>query len=145
MVYSQSFRTSKLNPNNRGMWTTRFIVILVLVSLKSCSTRNDTISMKDRQAEFPGGYEALQEFIHDYLDWKEPKDTIDDNLLVFLDIKANGEIGDIKLRYPLCPSCDSAVFRLVRRMPKWVPAQKDGENIESTSMISVAFRSSWIK
>ena len=76
------------------------------------------------QATFPGGGEALRQYLTDKL--REPKVLKQQNLVGTVQIRyvvqADGRIGATEVVRSLCRSCDDEALRLVRDMPRWAPA-----------------------
>lgn len=85
----------------------------------------------DVMAQFPGGLEARKEFIKQHLSYKRSDLKSDvEKVKVTLQIKKDGsffvtkiDTGNEKIR--------EAVDRFLRLMPKWTPAKKDGNNIDT--------------
>jgi hypothetical protein len=117
----------------------------ILLSSLSCGKSVDKEVITEREAEFLGGFNAEQKYIRENLHWQEPKDTIESNHFASFTVKASGEITDIEIRHPLCESCDEALFQLVKGMPKWTPALKNGKPVDSKQNIIVMFQSSYLK
>ncbi|MEZ5047139.1 MAG: energy transducer TonB [Chitinophagaceae bacterium] len=84
-------------------------------------------------AEFPGGKLALDEFLHTKM--KFPIELVDERFIggVSLQymIKADGTIKMVSIRTSMHPLFDLEAWELFERMPKWIPAKKDGKPIDS--------------
>jgi len=101
-------------------------------------------AIADRFAEFPGGRHKLDRYIKDHWKWIEPADTIDGFVFVSFRVRKDGTITDIEIAKGGCESCNTEAIRLVRLMPKWIPAQKNGVTIDQTYTLPILFESSAI-
>src|SRR5688572_25652579 len=45
-------------------------------------------------------------------------------------VKASGEIANVKVTHKLTEACDEELIRVVKLMPKWLPAEKDGKAVD---------------
>lgn len=80
----------------------------------------------EQMPSFPGGDEALRNFIHKNL--KYPESALEAKLsgvvYVTFVVNAEGDIKNPKILRGLSPDCDAAVLDLVRKMPKWNPGKQ---------------------
>ena len=96
----------------------------------------DTPEFKAEDAEFPGGLDALLEFI--YKNFKMPED-VEKNIsskeevqtIVSFNVEKDGSISNIKIDESYSPTVDAEVIRVMNMMPKWVPAKYKGKNTTS--------------
>lgn len=54
-------------------------------------------------------------------------------------IGADGSVGDVKIIRSVSPSCDRAVVRMIKDMPAWVPAIRNGQAVAQEVDIAVRF------
>ncbi len=89
-------------------------------------------------ASFPGGYEKLSEFINDELKWDEidkwaeiNKIQVNTTLQVMFVVDKNGSLSRIGVQSisAPCPPCEAAALDVVRHMPNWEPARKNGKPV----------------
>lgn len=94
------------------------------------------------QPEFPGGKTAMQSFINETM--KYPADAVEKGIIgqVFVKfvIEKDGSITNAKISRGVHPSLDKEAIRIVESMPNWIPARKDGENVDVDYEIPVKFR-----
>lgn len=90
----------------------------------------------DEQAEFPGGMNALMEFINK--NFKIPEDVEkngsskeDAQTVVSFNVEKDGSITNIKIDESYSLSVDAEVIRVMNLMPKWIPAKYRGKNTTS--------------
>ena len=92
-------------------------------------------------ASFPGGAEAEKEYIARNMKYPQmAKDNgIEGVVQVLFTVKADGSIGNIKIKRMVDPDLEGEAIRLVKQMPAWTPANDNGTPVESTAEMSVAF------
>lgn len=96
-----------------------------------------------RQAQFPGGEAALEQYIAQNL--ATPAEVrqrdLQGRVVVRTVIKADGRLGATEVQSSLCPSCDDEALRLVRAMPRWQPALGyDDQPVAVYQMLNIWFR-----
>ena len=84
------------------------------------------------EPSYPGGEAALQAYIMDNLQY--PASAKDNGIegvvgVVFV-VKADGTIGNIKIKRMVDPDLESEAIRLVKGMPKWTPADSGDAQAE---------------
>jgi periplasmic protein TonB len=95
-----------------------------------------------RQPEFPGGKEAWSRFLTRYLRMPEElaageKKTV---LIRFL-VSEDGSITQFTVVQSGGEAFDNEVIRVLKKMPKWIPAIQNGRNIAVTFSQPVTFQS----
>ncbi|MCM1291342.1 MAG: TonB family protein [Prevotella sp.] len=91
--------------------------------------------------QYPGGETALQKFITENLQYPSmPKEMgIEGTVDVIFTVKADGSIGNIKIAHMIDPDLEQEAIRIVKSMPAWEPAVKDGQPIDSTATVAISF------
>ena len=96
----------------------------------------------EKMASFPGGNAKLMEFLRKELVY--PQIAIDNNVQgrVFVQIVVNrdGSIQDVKVTRGVDPILDEEAIRVVKKMPKWVPAEQRGKTVRSRFTLPVMFK-----
>lgn len=99
-------------------------------------------SAQDTAPSFPGGVAALNDFIAKNLVY--PAAAIDNGaegtVVVTFTVKADGSLDGFKIKRMVNPDLESEALRIAKKMPKWIPAQKDGSAVDSPASIPVKFR-----
>ncbi|MDE6338314.1 MAG: energy transducer TonB [Muribaculaceae bacterium] len=95
----------------------------------------------DTKASFPDGTEAQDEFIANTLVYpQQAKDNgIEGVVTLIITVKADGTIGNIKVKRMVDPDLEAEAMRVVKKMPAWTPATQDGVAVESTAEIPFSF------
>jgi hypothetical protein len=98
------------------------------------SGRSKSLSSPQLQKNIENADTADEEDAEPAIGWYEYNNYINDNLVfpneakqknihgvveVFVKLKNNGDISEIKVNKPLCPECDAEAIRLVKEGPKW--------------------------
>ena len=94
------------------------------------------------KAEFAGGEKALTEYIVKNLKYPEMarENGVEGVVTVIFTVKADGSIGNIKIKRMVDPDLEQESVRLVKTMPKWTPSTDDAGNpTDSTAEISIPF------
>jgi protein TonB len=79
--------------------------------------------------EFPGGMEALMQFMGQNM--KYPKDAQkrkkQGRVLVTFVVEKDGSVSNAVVVKSVWPSLDAEALRVVRAMPKWAPGKQNGK------------------
>lgn len=90
---------------------------------------------------FPGGKEALDKFISTNLIYPQTSKSmgVEGVVNVQFTVNTDGSIGSIKIVRMVDPDLEQEAIRIVKKMPAWIPADKDGVPVEATAQVSVPF------
>lgn len=92
----------------------------------------------DKKALFPGGSDSLKSFIRKNLCYpSEEWGCVEGSVIVRFIVEKDGSISDVKVIRSIEPLVDDEAVRVVRSMPKWIPAEKDGKAVRSRFMLPV--------
>lgn len=99
----------------------------------------------DAQPEFPGGLSALLQYLGDNIRYPETAKNAkaEGTVLVQFKITEDGslaEIGQLKTDANLHPDLVEEALRVVKTMPKWKPAIKDGKVVPLIYTLPVKFQ-----
>jgi TonB family protein len=92
--------------------------------------------------EFPGGKQALNEFIQSHLVYPNAAivNRIEGNVIVGFVITEEGKVADVQIQKPLFRACDSTVLQLIQSMPEWIPAKpQDEKTMFCRGSLSISF------
>ena len=96
----------------------------------------------DTQPEFPGGVEEMKSYMHENI--RFPKECqergIDGVVLVRFIVTPDGDIENEQIIRSVDPQLSAEALRVVRNMPKWKPATKDGKNVVCEYNLPVNFK-----
>ena len=91
---------------------------------------------------FPGGDEECMKWIRKNINYpKECKELgVQGRVIAKIIVKADGKITDIEITRSPDERLSAEAIRLIKAMPDWIPAQKDGKAVESTFNLPIMFR-----
>ena len=102
---------------------------------------NKAIVDEDAPPCFPGGDEALLEFLDKNVSYPEDfEGCASGRVIVSFTVDVDGSIIEPKVEKSVCYELDREAIRVVGLMPKWVPAKENGKNIKALHTISVIFK-----
>ena len=95
----------------------------------------------DKKAEFPGGNMELMKWLNDNLEY--PYIAMDNNIqgkvFVKFIVRKDGSIDNIQVERGVHQSLDKGATNLIKRMPIWQPAEKNGVIVSSYFTLPVTF------
>jgi protein TonB len=101
------------------------------------------VDVAEEDAEFPGGYDKLAEFIVTKLVY--PDEAIEigvkGRVTVRFVVEKDGTISNATVERPIaeCPACNKEAVNVVNKMPKWVPAKNAGRPVRLWVRIPIIF------
>ncbi len=100
-----------------------FIFLLYGLSIMS----QDIFVSAEPIPAYPGGEKALTKFIKDNLVYPEFAQIkgIEGQVIIQFNIALNGDVVNIRINKSLESSCDSAVIKMMKTMPRWIPVNKN--------------------
>ena len=109
----------------------------------SLQVNNDSIYEKvEKEAEFPGGLEAMYKWIGYHLKYPEEcrDKSIQGRVTIQFVVNKDGSISEIKTLRSPNPLLSKEGIRIVNAMPKWKPAQNKGKVVASYFRLPINFR-----
>lgn len=90
---------------------------------------------------FPGGKDALDKYIASNMVYPQvAKDNgVEGVVAVQFVVNTDGSLGTIKIVRMVDPDLEQEAIRLVKKMPAWIPADKNGEPIEAPAEVDIPF------
>ena len=85
----------------------------------------------DEPPQFPGGQEALNQFLSENL-VRPAVPNLQGRVFVQFVVGVDGSINDIEIVQSLSPAHDQEVIRVVQAMPNWIPGTVNGEPVRVT-------------
>jgi len=94
------------------------------------------------KAVFPGGSDSLENFIRRNINYGrlKPGEVRSDIVTLSLFIDKEGDITDAVITHPIYGGCDEEALRIVKKMPKWIPAHCNDTNTSSVYILRIRFR-----
>lgn len=110
-----------------------------LEEVRSVVDRSDdeAQSKVNKEAAYPDGYVAMKSYLRYNLVYPaEAKEKgITGRVCVDFEVSETGEITDVSIDRRVvtivCPECEEEAIRLIKAMPRWIPAVKNGDYVKS--------------
>lgn len=138
--------------NTAVNWTSKaYFVCLLLFFLQynltaKASAYRDSIPgeihrIVDQLPEFSGGKEALLKFLAQNLNmpYTDADRKVYGQVMVKFVVFKDGTIGNIGIMKSLAPAADEEAIRVVKAMPKWIPGQLKGADVNVEMGLPIRF------
>ena len=106
---------------------------------------NPETVVPDKQPEFPGGLEALLDYLGTNIKYPasaQKKKHHGGRIMVQFVINQDGSVGDLKtIGKVFNADCEAEVHRVIKAMPKWNPGMKDGKPVRVSYTVPIQFPS----
>lgn len=105
---------------------------------------DDTLFKFDKYAEFPGGIDALFSFLLENIEYPEEAriKNIEGRVIVKFIIDETGMVKDAAIAKGIHPLLDNEALRIVRKLPRFIPAEYNGKTKSSYFSLPINFHSS---
>lgn len=98
----------------------------------------------DTMASFVGGNDAMMQFVQTNLKYPEAeqKANIEGVCYINFVVEKDGSLNNVKVLKGVNkgPGCDAECIRLIKSMPKWKPAKKDGKAVRVYFTLPIKFK-----
>lgn len=96
----------------------------------------------DESAEFSGGMPALMKYLARSIMYPEndAKENVQGKVIVKFIVEADGSISEPLVVKGVSTDIDNEALRVIRNMPKWIPAKNGGRAVASYFTLPVNFR-----
>ncbi len=120
-----------------------------LITFGSCgSESDDQLEVENPEdttsvlPSFPGGTEALKQFISDNLKYppQAEKEGIEGRVVCSFIVLGDGTVSDIEVAQSAHPLLDNEAVRVLKLMPKWNPGKQHGVPISVRYTLPITFR-----
>lgn len=114
----------------------------VEAELPSDKERGEVYVAVEKQAEFPGGIQALMQWLSMNVRYPEDamKNDAQGHVIVKFVVNPDGSISDPTVLKSVEPSLDQEAIRVVMAMPKWEAAENNGQKVASYFNLPIAFK-----
>lgn len=91
---------------------------------------------------FPGGNDSMYVFLKHNIKYPSVDKALRNQGRVTLSfiVERDGSLSDITVIGPVSPGLDREAVRVVRLMPKWTPAEKDGVKVRTRMTLPITYR-----
>lgn len=146
LLSEEALRIVKSMPNwkpaHQGGKTVRSRFNLpIMFSLKKPEGSQDNNSV-EKNASFPGGREALYAWLAKNMQYPvlASAQGIQGTVHLQFVVNTDGSIDEVNVMRSPDPILSKEAIRLVKKMPKWIPASRDGQPLKSRFNLPINFR-----
>lgn len=102
----------------------------------------DVYMIVEQMPEFPGGDEALMQYVADHVKYPEEAKKAGRQGKVFVQfiVEPDGSLSNFKVLRGIGYGCDEEAVRVAQSMPKWNPGMQRGKAVRVSYLISVIFQ-----
>ena len=92
--------------------------------------------------EYPDGTNALYKYLAENIHYPEQAkaDGIEGKVYVRFIVRDNGDIANVEVERGIGGGCDEEALRVVKSMPKWIPATSEGKLVNVQYVIPINFK-----
>lgn len=112
------------------------------IQKKDNQTPDHFFQMVDKMAEFPGGFDALKNYLSEHLEYPKPakeQNTSGRVVLTFI-VNEDGTVSDITVQQGIGEACDREAIRVIESMPEWKAAVQDGHPVKVRFTLPIYFK-----
>lgn len=124
--------------------TRLFLLLILFVMELPCAAQEGICGNHVVFPQFPGGHNALFQFIQNNLFYTEKayKEGIEGRVVVGFTVTKKGDLKDFRVLKSLEPSLDKEAFRVMKLSPRWKPGYHDwdGKVVDVKYQMPVQFR-----
>lgn len=104
-------------------------------------TKDEVFTYVEQPPSFPGGKDKMYAFLqkHKKYPQKAPDSDIEGRVFVGFTVKSDGSIENIEIKKSLSPSHDAEAIRVIKMMPKWIPAKQNGRDVNCWYTLPIDF------
>lgn len=104
-------------------------------------TEDKVFMVVEQQPEFPGGFNALKNFVAENLKYPEAAAAAKITGVVYISfiINTDGSVSDTKVLMGVEPSLDQEALRVVRMFPNWIPGRQNGNAVRVRFNIPIKY------
>ena len=96
----------------------------------------------EKQPVFPGGFDALIKYLGSEVKYpvEAQEKGIQGRVVTSFIVRKDGTIDSIKVMRGIDPMLDAEAMRVVKAMPKWKPAEHEGEKVSVRYVLPIQFK-----
>ncbi|SFT91824.1 protein TonB [Lishizhenia tianjinensis] len=119
-------------------------ILLAFITLNYVNAQsNDSItSFPDVEAQFPGGPEGMKTYLMENTEYPKLAQQLGEEGKVYVKfvVERDGSLSNFEIiRSSGSKTLDAEALRVVKNMPDWTPAEKDGEKVRSVCRFPINF------
>ena len=120
-------------------WSETFIIE---PEFEPIDDNNESYIFADVMPKFPGGEEALKQYIFKNLNYpvEAQENNISGKIYVKFVVTKKGEVTNVSLIRSVHPLLDNEAIRVVQSLPDWIPGRQAGKKINVWFTIPIIFQ-----
>jgi protein TonB len=119
----------------------RITNVVVEVEEEVQEEEDEVFIVVEEDPEFPGGLQALSQFIADNIKYPQlaKENNITGRVFVSFVVEKDGRVGQVKILRDIGGGCGNEAVRVVKLMPKWKPGKQRGKPVRTQFNLPVNF------
>jgi TonB family protein len=111
------------------------------VKVTTSEDTNTIYDVAEQMPQFPGGEEALMKYITGHIHYPiiAFENGVQGRVICRFAVNRNGEISRVEILRSLDPACDKESIRVIKTLPKFIPAKQNGVNVSVWYTLPVIF------
>ena len=103
---------------------------------------NMVYSVPEINPQFPGGDAALYKYLSEHLEYptEAQEEGVSGRVVVQFVVTKEGKVGDVKIVRGRHPALDREAVRVVKSLPKFIPARNNGHPVNCYYTLPVTFK-----
>ena len=103
--------------------------------------KNQVLDVADEMPEFPGGIQALIQYLTNTVKYPEESESKGEQgrVICTFVVEADGKVSNTMIAKGVTPALDKEAERVVRSMPNWTPGKLNGQNVRVKYTLPVTF------
>ena len=118
------------------------IINMVTDTTEAAKDDDEVFNQVDVMPEYPGGMNAMFEFIQKNVKYPESakEKGIEGKVYVQFVVEKDGSLSSFNIARGVCEDIDAEAIRVLKSMPKWKPGMKDGKPVRVQYMMPFNFK-----
>jgi TonB family protein len=110
--------------------------------METTSEFTDVFDVVEQMPEFPGGMEAMMQFLKENVSYPETafKAGVQGRVIVSFIVNTDGRINNVKVVRKVKDDLDAEAVRVVGAMPRWKPGMQKGQPVRVKYTLPITFR-----
>ena len=118
------------------------MMMAMMIAIHSEAQTNKVYDKVEVMPEYPGGMEALFEYMKNNVKYPEKakEQKIEGRVVVGFIVEKDGSISEVHSLKAVHPLLEQEAIRLVNNMPKWIPGKVKGKAVRVSFALPVNFK-----
>ena len=110
--------------------------------VESKPDKNGVYQMVEEMPEFPGGMEAMMDYVAKNVKYPQEamEKEISGRVFVSFIVEKDGSVNEVKIMKGVGGGCDEEAVRVVKAMPKWKPGKQEGKPVRVNYTLPITFK-----